>query len=120
MKRNDNFYFPSSSAYCYLFWLEMKLVWFFFNFLNFIAFIFKFFITRREGTERNDNFYFLSFSSFSNLFWLEMKSEWYFLIFLIFLLFFCHFQVLFRLERNGTIISVFSLSQPFPTYFGFK
>ena len=76
--------------------------------------------TRLVGTKRNDNFYFLSFPAFSNLFWLIMRPHWYFLIFLIFLLFFWNFLLRIGQERNGTIIFIFSLSQPHPTYFGSK
>ena len=56
-KRNDNFYFPSFSAFSNLFWLEIKSKWFFKNF----SFFFEFSITRRVGTGRKDNFYFVSF-----------------------------------------------------------
>ena len=78
----------------------------------------EFSFTRRVETKRNDNFYFLSFSSFANVFWLGMKPLRYFLIFLLFLLFFWNFLLLVGLEYNGTIIFIFSLSQPFPTYCG--
>ena len=61
------------------------------------------------------NFYFLSFSSFYNQFWLEMNPQWYFLIFKIFLEFSS-----WRLERNETIIFIFHVFHPFPTYFGLK
>ena len=79
----------------------------------------EFSITLRVGTKRNDNFYFLYFPAFSNLFWL-IKPHWYFLIFWIFLLFFWKFLFHIGQERIGTIIFIFSLSQPLPTYFGFK
>ena len=74
----------------------------------------------RVGTKRNDNFYFLSFSAFSNMFWLEMKPWWYFWIFWIFLLLFWNFLLSIGYERNETIIFIFTLFQPFPTYFGLK
>ena len=77
----------------------------------------EFSITLRVGKKRNDNFYFLSFPAFSNLFWLIMKPHWYFFNFL---LFFWNFLVHIGQERNGTIIFIFSLSQPLPTYFGLK
>ena len=92
----------------------------FFNFLNLCAILLEFSINRRVGTKRNDNFSFLSFSALSNLFWLEMRPYGYLLLLRILLLFSWKFQLLVGLERNGTIIFVFSLSQPFPTYFGLK
>ena len=64
------------------------------------------------------NFYFLSFSSFSNQFWLEMNPQWYFLIFQIFLEF--SSTRLVGTKRNETIIFIFHISHPFPTYFGLK
>ena len=64
------------------------------------------------------NFYFLSFSSFSNQFWLELNPQWYFLIFLIFLEF--SSTCLVGTKRNETIIFIFYISHPFPTYFGLK
>ena len=93
---------------------------FFFIFFIFLLFFLKFSIARRMGTKRNDNFYFLYFSAFSNLFWLEIKPQWYVLIYWIFLLFFFNFLLRFGLERNGTIIFIFSFSQPFTTYVGLK
>ena len=91
-------------------------------FLIFLLFCFGIFCytSGRNGTERNGNFYFLSFPAFSSLLWLKMKPQWYFLIFLIFLLFFWNFLLRVGLERNGTIIFIFSLSQPFQAYFGLK
>ena len=85
-----------------------------------MAIFLEFSIVDRVGTERNDNFNILSFSAFYNLFWLVMKPQWYFLIFWIFLLFFWNFLLHIGQERNVTIIFIFSLSQPHPTYFGFK
>ena len=64
------------------------------------------------------NFYFLSLSSFSNQFWLEMNPQWYFLIFQIFLEF--SSTRLVGTKRNETIIFIFHISHPFPTYFGLK
>ena len=74
----------------------------------------------RNGTEGNDNFYFLSFPAFSSLLSIKMKPQWYFLIFWIFLLFFWNFLLRIGPKRNGTIIFIFSLYQPLPTYFGLK
>ena len=88
--------------------------------MNFFAIVLEFCITRRVGTKLNDNIYFLSFSAFSNLFWLQMKLYWHFLIFWIFLQFFGNFNLCVRLGRNETIIFIFSLSLPFPNYFGWK
>ena len=92
----------------------------FFSFLNFFALFLEFSITPRVGMERKDNFYFLSFAAFSLLFSLEMKPQWYFLILWIFLLFFWNFLLHIGQEQNGTIIILFSISQPLPTYFGLK
>ena len=64
------------------------------------------------------NFYFLSFSSSSNQFWLEMNPQWYFLIFQFFLEF--SSTRLVGTKRNETIIFIFHISHPFPTYFGLK
>ena len=88
--------------------------------MNFFAIFLEFSLTRRVGTKRNDNTYFLSSSSLSKLFWLEMKPSLYFLIFWIFLLIFWNFLLRIGLERNGTIIFIFSLARPFPPYFGWK
>ena len=118
-EQNDNFYFLYFSAFCNLFWLEMKPHWYCLIFWFFGLFV-EFFIARRIGAKRNDNFYFISFSAFSNLFWLEMKSQWYFLIFWFFFLFFWNFLLPVELERNGETIFIFSLSRPFQTYFGLK
>ena len=75
---------------------------------------------RRVGTKCNDNFYFISFSSFSNLFLACNEAIMVFFNFLIFLLFFWNFLLCVGLERNGTMIFIFSLSQPFPTYCGWN
>ena len=88
--------------------------------MNFFAMFLEFSITPWVGTKQNDNFYFLSFSAFSNLFWLQMKLYWHFLIFWIFLQFFWNFKLCVRLGRNEIIILIFSLSLPFPNYFGWK
>ena len=92
----------------------------FLNFFTFFAIFLEFYITRWVGTKRRNNFIFLSFSAFSNLFWLEMKPQPYFLIFLILWLFYWNFLLRVGLERNGTIIFIFYLSLPFPTYCGWN
>ena len=61
-KRNDNFCFPSFSAFFNVFWLEMKPQWYFFNFLKFFPIFLEFSITRQVGTEHDNSFYFLPFS----------------------------------------------------------
>ena len=96
-------------------WNEFIMVFF-----NFFGIFLEFSFMPRVRMERKDNFYFLSFTEFSSLFSLEMKRQWYFLIFWIFLLFFSNFILHIGQERNGTIIILFSLSQPLPTYFGLK
>ena len=92
MKRKDNFYFLSFTAFLQriLSWNEVTTV-FFVIFLVFFVIFLEFFITHRVGTKRNDNFYFLSFPTISSLFWLKMKPQWYFLSFWIFLPFFWNF-----------------------------
>ena len=91
----------------------------YFNFLNFVAFVLEFSITRQVGTKRNDNFYFLYLSLFQPVFPWNATTIVFF-NFWIFLLFFWNFLLRIKLERNGTIIFIFSLSRPFPTYFGLK
>ena len=85
-----------------------------------MLFFLEFSITCRVGTERTYNFYLVSFLAFSNLFWLEKKLWQGFLIFWNFLLFFWNFPLRVGWERNETIIFIFSLYQPFSTYFGLK
>ena len=94
-----------------------------FQFFEFFSILLEFSITNRVETKRNDNFYFLSFTVFSaffNLLWLQKTPWWCFLIFWICLLLFWNFLLRIVLERNGTLIFIFSLFQPFPTYFGLK
>ena len=120
-ERNDDFYLFSFSAFSNLLWLEMKLLWYYFNLLNcFFAIFLEFSLTCQAGMKRSNNFYFLSSSAFSNQFWLEITPWWYFLIFWIFSLFFWNFLLHIGSERNRTIIFIFSLSRTFPTYFGLK
>ena len=117
-KRNDNFYFSSFSSFSNLFLAWNEAVMVFFNLFNFFAIYLEFSISRLVGTKRKNNFYFPSFSAFYHLFWLKMKPWWYLLIFWIFLLFCWNFQLRDGQERNVMIIFFFSLSHPFPTYFG--
>ena len=110
------FIFPVSRSiptYYVLKWATMI----FLNFPNFYSIFFEFSITRRVITKRNDNFCFLSFSAISNLFWLQMKTK---RNFFNFFLFFWNFLLCVRLERNRTIVFIFSISRRFPPYFGFK
>ena len=89
--------------------------------MNFLAVFLEFSITCRLGTKRNDNFYFLSLSAF--FLPILVRNEAiivFFLFFLFFLLFFWNFLFRAGWERNGTIIIIFSLSQPFPTDYGLK
>ena len=118
-KRSDNFYFLHSQRFPTYFSLEWSRNGIF-QFFEFFSIFFEFSLARREGTKQSDNFYFLSFSAFSNIFWLGMKSYWYFSIFWIFLLFFWNFLFPIGKERNKTIVFIFSLSQPFPIYFGLE
>ena len=48
------------------------------------------------------------------------KAMLVFFKFLNFLLFYWNFLLRVMYERNGSIIFIFSLSRPFPTYFGLK
>ena len=67
--------------------------------------------------KRNDNFYFLSLSLFQPILaWNAIEMFFFFLIFWKILLFFWNFLVRVGMERNRTIISIFSISRPFPTY----
>ena len=90
------------------------------NFFNFYAIFLEFSITGREETQRNDCLPLLSFVAFPKLFQLVKKLRWCFLIFFIFMLCFQNFQLRVGKKHNGTIFYIFSLSQPFPTYFGLK
>ena len=56
-KRNYNFYFPSFSAFCILFWLEMKPQPYFLIFLIFWLFYLNFLL--RVGQERNGTITFI-------------------------------------------------------------
>ena len=82
----------------------------------------EFSTTRLVGTKRNDNFYSLYFSSFSVLFWLEMNHNGISFIFWIFFTIFMEFSITCwaGTKRNETIIFIFYISNPFPTYFGLK
>ena len=51
---------------------------------------------------------------------MECRRKCIFLIFWKILLFFWNFLLRIGMERNRTIISIFSTSRPFPTYFGLK
>ena len=73
----------------------------------------------RVGIHQND-FFFLTFLAFSDLFWLGKNLWCCFQIFWIFLLFFCYFQLRVVKEHIGKTFFTFSLSHPFPTYFGLK
>ena len=106
--------------YCYVSFQPDEAIKEFFNFLNFFAIVFEISITSRVRTKRNDSFCFLSFSAFSIRLWLEMKPLGNFLIFRIILLFFWNFLLRVGQGRNETVLFIFFLSQPFPTYFGLK
>ena len=119
-KRNDNFYFLSFTSFLQLFLARNEAIMVCFKSLNFFANFFEFSISRRVGTKRNYYFYLLSFSSFLQLFLARNEAIMVFFNSLNF--FAIIFNFLFRvgLERNGTIIFIFSLSRPFPTYFGLE
>ena len=130
-KRNDIFYFPYLSSFSNLLWLEMNH-----NRICFIFWIFYYFYgifyyaSGRNGTEWNDNFYF----TLSHLFPTYFGLNWIHNGIFKFFEFFCrnemerrdnfwhewYFLTRIGQERNGTIIFIFSLSQPFLAYFGLK
>ena len=120
LERNDNFYFLSFSFFSTLFRLQKKRQRYFIIFLFSFAIFLEFSITLRVRTKQNNNFYFFSFSVLSALFWLEMTPYWFYDNFLTFLQFLWNFLLRVGSERIGTIILIFSLSQPFPTYCGLK
>jgi len=74
MKRNDNFYFLSFSAFPNLFRLAIMpyeyllllriLLLFFWNFQLWVGWV---------GMDRNNMFHYLSFLAFFNVFWIEKK-----------------------------------------------
>ena len=118
--RNDNFYFHSFSGISqpFLDWKEAKIR--FFNFLNFFAIFFEFSITGQVANNLNDHFSFIFFLAFPKMFGLLEKPQWCFIISWIFLLFFSNSLVRVGWQLIGTIIFIFSLSRPFPTWFGLK
>ena len=122
-ERNETIIFVFTFSHLFQTYFGLKrihnCILYFFEFFWYFFGIF-YFESGRNGTERNDNFYFLSFSTFSNLFRLKWSHNGIFFIFWIFLLFFCNLFLRVGLERNRTIIFIFSLCPPFPTYFGLK
>ena len=70
--------------------------------------------------ERNENFCFLSFSAFPLWILAWKDAILVFFNFFNFLLFFWNFLFRVEQEQKRTLIFLFSLSQPFPTYFGLK
>ena len=103
------------------------------NFLNFFTIFLEFSIMCRAGTKRNDNSFFLSYSAFPNLCSLFLGLPQHILprkeailVFYIFLNFFTIFLEFSITSRVGTprndflCFFIFSLSRPFPTYFGLK
>ena len=84
-KRNDNFCFPSFSAFFNVFWLEMKPQWYFSNFWYFFSNFFMNFLLR-VGLEQNGMiiFIFPVFGSIPTYYVLKLAT----MIFLNFLKFF--------------------------------
>ena len=120
--RNDYFHFHSFSAFRILFLHEKKLWWCFLIFWIFLLFFWNF-LLQVEQEHIGTNFFFfffLSFSTFPNLYWHGKRLWWCFLIIWIVLLFFWNFLFRVGMKPIGTIIFIFSLSQPFPSYFGLK
>ena len=89
-------------------------------FFEFFFIFFGIFYYASSGNETERQFLFSLLLGLSNLFWLGMKPQWYFFYFFIFFLFFCNFLLPAGYERNGKTIFIFSLSRPFPSYFGLK
>ena len=92
----------------------------FFNFVNFFAIFLKFPITGLVGTHQNDFFFFLFFG----LHQLILAWKEAIMVFSNFLNFLCIFFWIFYCGsgRNSSerFFFIFSLSRPFPTYFGLK
>ena len=99
-------------------WNEFIMVFFYI----FLLFFWNFLL--HIGQEQNGTIIFIfSFSQpLPTFFGLKWSHNGIFLIFWIILLFFLEFSITHRVgtERNGTIIFIFSLSQPFQAYFGLK
>ena len=117
--RNDNFYFLSFPAFSNLFWLQTKSQWYFLNFWIFWPFFGIFY--HASGKNGTEGYFF--FSLFRSLFLLILAwndATMIFLNFVNFFAFFWNFLSRLRYECNGRIIFIFSLSQPFPAYFGLK
>ena len=124
------FFFLSFSAFPYLFWLGKKQHWCFFNFFANFLWIF-YYGSGRNSLERFS--FFLSYSAFPNLCSLFLGLPKHILprkeaiiVFYIFLNFFTIFLEFSITSRVGTprndflFFIIFSLSRPFPTYFGLK
>ena len=112
-ERNDNYLFPPFSSFFNLWWLEMEPYWYFLIFLNFFG-IFYYALGRNE-TERQYLFFFFLDLFQPILAWNEAHTG----IFQFFE-FFWNFKLCVRKERNEMVIFLFSLSLPFPNYFGLK
>ena len=119
-ERKENFYFFLFFGLFQPIFAWNEAITVSFNLLNFFAIFFEFSLTRRVGMKRNDDFYFLSLSLFQPILAWNAAEIVFFIIFWKILLFFWNFLVRVGMERNRTIIFVFSLSRPFPPYFGFK
>ena len=94
------------------------------SFLNFFAFFLEFSTTGRVGIHGNDFFFFL-FSLFLGLSQPILPRKEAMMVFSKFLNFFAIFLEFFIHGRVGThwndfFYFIFSLSRPFPTYFGLK
>ena len=89
----------------------------FLNFFEFFCYFFGnfYYALGRNETERQ---YLLSF--FLRLFQPILALNEAILAFYNFFEFFCNFKLFVRWGRNKTIIFIFSLSLPFPNYFGLK
>ena len=121
MERNKNFYFLSFSAFSNLFWRVMKPQWYFLIFFYFFLFFWNFLL--RVGQERNETIVLISL--FLIRFQPILARNVFILVFFNFFNFFVIFLAfsitrLVGTKRNETIIFIFHISHPFPTYFSLK
>ena len=99
-------------------WNEAAMV--FLNFLNFLAIFLEFSITHWVGTKRNDKFLFSLFLGLFQRFFALNEATMVFFNFLKIFPIFLEFSIMREVgtEWNRTIIFIFSLFRPIPTYYG--
>ena len=99
-------------------WNDAPMV--FLNFLNFFAIFLEFSITRRVGTKQNDKFLFSLFLGLFQPSFALNDATMVFFNFLNICPIFLEFSIMRQVgtEWNRTIIFIFSLFRPIPTYYG--